>query len=213
MFASGLARGVAEAPRKEARCPRRAHQRSLVSSVPHRAAAKSAWREKRNIRTAPGCCPAPRSTLHVGGNAIAAAGIPERTRALLPWAAPLPGRSFDVPLANGASGRAVRASRRNGRCGGECAGSPQPYPPLSVSLSLPRSLRVDAYSDISARLQLPCKAQTGTNEAPVRARAHTPEAFTTRTRGAVSIALAAEWCVTKHRRKPSAWRAGPGRSA
>ena len=50
-------------------------------------------REKRNIRTAPGCCSAPRSTPHRGGNAIAAAGILERAIALLPWAAPLSGRT------------------------------------------------------------------------------------------------------------------------
>ena len=41
-------------------------------------------REKRNMRTAPGCFGAPRSTLHLGGNAIAAAGTPGRGKGAAP---------------------------------------------------------------------------------------------------------------------------------
>ena len=46
---------------------------TVLPSVLHWAA-KNARREKRNIRTAPGCCEGPRAPKHVRGNAVAAAG-------------------------------------------------------------------------------------------------------------------------------------------
>ena len=93
---------------------------AVLPLVPHWAA-QNALREKRNMWTAPGCFEISRTSKYLRGIAIAAAGSPGRGNGAAPWAAPRPGRLFDVHLAKDRSGHGQRrVGSRASACKGWC---------------------------------------------------------------------------------------------